>query len=150
MFRSHFSVVAAFLILAGAVAASAAQKPAVKGPAKSAGAPAKPLTTASGVYTAAQAVKGEQVYMTFCVSCHPVGTYATQAFKDKWNGAQLSKLFDFVIDTMPKNEPGSLDTREYVHAISYILKINGAPPGKTPLPADSAALKKIRLHLPRR
>ena len=143
---------AALLVLAGAAATSAAQKPPVKpGPAaKTASRPPRPLTTESGVYTAAQATKGEQVYMTFCVSCHPVGTYAAQAFKDKWNGAQLSKLFDFVTETMPKNEPGSLDNREYVLAISYILKINGAPPGKTPLPADRAALAKIRLYLPRR
>ena len=143
---------AAALTLAGAVAASAAQKPPVKpGPvAKAAAVPAKPLTTESGVYTAAQASKGEQVYMTFCVSCHPVGTYSAQAFKDKWNGAPLVKLFDFVTDSMPKNEPGSLETSDYVQAISYILKINGAPPGKTPLPADRAALAKIRLYLPRR
>ncbi|MEX2270462.1 MAG: cytochrome c [Vicinamibacterales bacterium] len=123
---------------------------AVQAPPKKAAAPARPVTTISGVYTAAQASKGEQVYMTFCVSCHPAGTYAAPAFRDKWNGATLSKLFDLVTETMPKNEPGSLDTKDYVHAISYILKINGAPPGKTPLPADSAALKKIRLYLPRR
>lgn len=140
------------MMLAGAAATSGAQKPPAKpGPvAKTARPPAKPLTTASGVYTAAQAAKGEEVYMTFCVSCHPVGTYAAQAFKDKWNGAQLAKLFDLVTETMPKNEPGSLDTRDYVNAISYILRSNGAPPGKTPLPADRAALAKIRLYLPRR
>ena len=145
---------AAVLLLAGAAVTSAAQKPAAKPAAKRGAAAkpatAKPTTTENGVYTAAQATKGEQVYMTFCVSCHPVGTYAAQAFKDKWNGAPLSKLFDFVTQTMPKNEPGSLDDREYVLAISYILKINGAPPGKTPLPADSKALQKIRLYLPRR
>ena len=140
---------AAMLLLAGAAVTNAAQKPAAKPAAKPA-TPARPLTTERGVYTAAQALKGEEVYMTFCVSCHPVGTYAAQAFKDKWNGAQLSRLFDLVTETMPKNEPGSLDNREYVLAISYILKINGAPPGKTPLPVDRAALAKIRLYLPRR
>ena len=51
---------------------------------------------------------------------------------------------------MPKTEPGSLETQDYIQVISYILKINGAPPGKTPLPADIDELKKIRLHLPRR
>lgn len=112
--------------------------------------PARPLTTTSGVYTAAQAAKGEQVYMTHCVSCHPPGTYAAQAFRDKWNGATLSKLVEFVTDTMPKNEPGSLDDQAYIQVISYILRINGAPPGKTPLAAGSDQLKKIRLYLPRR
>ncbi|HUF25161.1 MAG TPA: cytochrome c [Vicinamibacterales bacterium] len=135
--------------LTGALAAGAAQS----APPRKAAAPVKPpavLSTASGVYTAAQAAKGEQVYMTFCVSCHPAGTYAARDFRDKWNGAPVSKLFDLVIDTMPKSEPGSLESQDYVQVISYILKINGAPPGKTPLPADSAALRKIRLYLPRR
>lgn len=132
-------------MLAAGTAAGAAQGP----PAK-AGTRPKVVTTANGVYTAAQAAKGEQVYMTYCVSCHPAGAYAAADFREKWNGAPLSRLFDVVIDTMPKTEPGSLDTQAYVHVIAYILKINGAPPGKTPLPDDSAELGKIRLYLPRR
>lgn len=137
---------AACLALAAVVVHAGAQAP----PAKKVNAPAKPLTTASGVYTAAQAARGEQTYMNVCLSCHPVGTYATEAFREKWNGAPVSKLFDLVTDTMPKTEPGSLELQDYVQVISYILKVNGAPAGKTPLPADRAALEKIRLYLPRR
>lgn len=132
-------LMAAAFVCVGVVAAGAIQK-----------APPKVVTTASGVYTAAQATKGEQVYMTFCVSCHPAGTYATETFRDKWNGAPLSRLFDVVTETMPKSEPGSLDTQAYIHVISYILKINGAPPGKAPLTDNVAELRKIRLSLPRK
>lgn len=146
MFRPSHAIAAACLTLVAALASGAAQAP----PAKKVNTPAKPLTTASGVYTAAQAARGEQTYMNVCVSCHPIGTYAAEAFRDKWNGAPLARLFDVVTDTMPKTEPGSLDTQDYIQVISYILKINGAPPGKTPLPADPAELKKIRLYLPRR
>lgn len=136
---------AACMMLAAAAMRAAAQAP----PAKARTLP-KVLTTASGVYTAAQAAKGEQVYMSFCVSCHPSGAYATAEFREKWNGAPLSKLFDVVTETMPKSEPGSLDTQAYVHVISYILKINGAPVGKTPLPDAAGELRKIRIHLPRK
>ena len=146
MLRASHLLPAACLALAAAVANAGDQAP----PAKKVKPSLRSVTTASGVYTAAQATRGEQTYMNVCVSCHPVGTYAAQAFRDKWNGAPLSKLFDFVAESMPKSEPGSLDTQDYVHVIAYILKINGAPPGKTPLPADSAALEKIRLYLPRR
>ena len=132
-------LIAASVVCVGLVAAVAGQQ-----------APPKVLTTSSGVYTAAQAAKGEQVYMTSCVSCHPPGTYAADAFREKWNGAPLSKLFDLVTNTMPKSEPASLETEAYVYVISYILKINGAPPGKTPLPDDAAELRKIRLYLPRK
>lgn len=135
---------AAALTFVAGLASAAVQAP------KNGQPPSRPATTASGVYTAAQAAKGEQVYMTFCVSCHPPGTYALPAFRDKWNGAPVSKLFDLVIDTMPKSEPGSLEPQDYIAAIAYILKINGAPPGRTPLRADSDDLKKIRLYLPRR
>lgn len=138
-------MIAAALTFAAGLANAAAQAPR-----RAANGVARPLTTNSGVYTAAQAVKGEQVYMTSCVSCHPVGTYALPAFREKWNGAPLSKLFEFVSEMMPKTEPGSLDTQDYVHVITYILKINGAPPGKTPLRDDSGELRKIRLYLPRR
>jgi mono/diheme cytochrome c family protein len=136
---------AALVMIAAGVARGSEQAPA-KGDSR----PPRVLTTASGVYTAAQASKGEQVYMTFCVSCHPAGTYDAPSFREKWHGEPLVKLFDLVTETMPKTEPGSLDTRDYVHVISYILKINGAPPGKTPLRDDSDELKKIRLYLPRR
>ena len=143
--RISFRVMtAAALTLVAGLASAAVQAPRNGQP------PARPVTTAAGVYTAAQAAKGEQVYMTFCVSCHPAGTYALPAFRDKWNGAPVSKLFDFVIDTMPKSEPGSLEPQDYVQVISYILKINGAPAGKKPLPLDIDELRKIRLYLPRR
>src|SRR5688500_10041256 len=107
MFRPDFLIVAAALTFA--VATASAQKPPAKaGPAVKPAA-AKVLTTAGGVYTAAQAARGEQLYMNVCVSCHPAGTYAQQAFRDKWNGAAVSQLFDFVSNTMPKNEPGTLE-----------------------------------------
>ena len=148
MRRANVLIAAAALAWAGVVATASAQKP----PAKTGPAPKAPavLTTASGVYTAAQAARGEQLYMNLCVSCHPAGTYAQQAFRDKWNGAPVAQLFDFVSNMMPKNEPGTLELSEYADVIAYVLKVNGAPPGKTPLPPDSAALRKIRLYLPRR
>lgn len=150
MFRPDFLIVAAALTFAGAVATASAQKPPVKpGPAAKTPAPSV-LTTASGVYTAAQAARGEQLYMNLCVSCHPAGTYAQQGFRDKWNGAPVAQLFDFVSNMMPKNEPGTLELSEYADLIAYVLKVNGAPAGKVPLPPDSAALRKIRLYLPRR
>ena len=107
--------------------------------------PAKILTTSSGIYTAGQASRGEQTYMNICVSCHPPGTYTAPAFRDKWNGAPLSQLFGLVSQTMPKQEPASLTAEEYAEVVAYILKINGAPMGKTELSAEAKDLKKIRI-----
>jgi hypothetical protein len=46
---------------------------------------------------------------------------------------------------MPKTEPGSLSKEEYASIVAYLLKLNGMPAGKQPLPADTAALGKIRI-----
>ncbi|HJR57896.1 MAG TPA: cytochrome c [Vicinamibacterales bacterium] len=137
MFRAFHLLPAACLTLAGAVAAGAAQAP-----------PAKVVTTSSGVYTAAQAARGEQTYMNICVACHPAGTYTAPAFRQKWDGAPLSQLFGLISHTMPKEEPGTLTPEEYAQVLAYLLKINGAPAGKTELPADAAPLKKIRIAMP--
>lgn len=106
------------------------------------------LTTKNGVFNAAQAGRGEDTYMSICVSCHPRGTYATPAFRTQWTGRPLSELFEFVREKMPKNDPGSLTPDEYAQVVAYILKINDLPAGEHELPPDSEALKKIRIELP--
>lgn len=127
------------LMLLGALASAIAQAPAAKG-----------VTTSSGVYTARQAAEGEQTYMNICVSCHPPGTYTAPAFRDKWNGVPLSDLYGLISETMPKQEPASLQPDEYAAVLAYLLKINGAPSGKSDLPADATALKRIRISMPAR
>jgi polar amino acid transport system substrate-binding protein len=106
------------------------------------------ISTMTGVFTAAQATRGEDTYMAICVSCHPRGTYTTAAFKETWTGRPLSELFDLVREKMPKNDPGSLTPGEYAQAVAYLLKINDVPAGEEELPPDSEALKKIRIEMP--
>lgn len=105
-------------------------------------------STMTGVYSSAQAVSGEETYMNVCVACHPGGTYATPIFKAAWAGRPLSDLFDIVKEKMPKNDPGSLTEQEAAQVIAYLLKINDVPAGQTELPAEAAALKKIRFETP--
>jgi mono/diheme cytochrome c family protein len=106
------------------------------------------VSTSSGVYTSAQAQRGEQTYMSMCVSCHPSGTYTAPAFREKWNGTPLSELYAFVSSAMPQNAPGSLEPDEYAQVIAYLLKINGAPAGRSELSPDSKALRRIRISFP--
>ncbi len=111
-------------------------------------APRDVVSSASGVFTAAQATRGEETYMNMCVGCHPAGTYATAAFREKWHGRPLSDLYLLVSDTMPKQEPASLTPDEYAQTVAYLLKINDVAAGKTELPADVEALKKITIEMP--
>ena len=130
---------AASLMLCGAIVSGSSQAP----PA----APPKVVTTATGVYTAPQANRGEQVYYSICVACHPKGTYTTPAFRQKWNGHLVSELFTFLSTQMPKEQPGTLDPGDYADVIAYLLKINGSPAGKTELSTDVKALKWIRISM---
>ena len=106
-----------------------------------------PQTTLSGIYTAAQAAKGEDIYYAQCISCHPKGTYAGAGFKSNWAGKQLSELFDWVLTKMPKNDPGTLSSAESAQVVAYILKENSMPAGKTALPDDFGVLQRIRIAL---
>jgi hypothetical protein len=67
-------------------------------------------------------------------------------FASWWDRKPLSELFQFVATRMPKNEPGSLAPEEYADVVAYLLRMNDMPPGDQDLPADSVALKKIRIE----
>jgi cytochrome c5 len=110
---------------------------------------AKPAaqTTLSGVYTAAQASKGEDMYYGICISCHAKGYYTGPSFKKNWSGRPLSDLYDWVLNKMPKNDPGSLTPDESVEVIAYILQQNKMPAGKVALPANWKALFGIKIQL---
>ena len=109
--------------------------------------PAAARTTQSGVYTVGQANRGEETYASICVSCHPFVTYTGATFRQHWEGKTVFDLFDQVSQLMPKNEPGSLSTKEYIDVIAFILRLNKMPAGKTELPTDPAVLKRIRVVL---
>ncbi len=104
-------------------------------------------TTLSGVYTLAQAEKGEDVYYGTCVTCHPKGTYAGASFKANWGGRPLSDLYDWVKTKMPKSDPGSLTPNQSVQVMAYILQQNKMPPGPTPMPTDRNVLGTIKIQL---
>lgn len=105
-------------------------------------------STMGGVYTADQAARGEQTYMTICVSCHPPATYTGETFRTSWGSRPLSELFTAITEKMPKNDPGSLTADEYAEVVAYLLQMNGIPAGKADLPGDVEALKTIRVETP--
>lgn len=136
MFRIALLVAGFFTVLA-AIAAIPSQSPATE-----------PSSTAKGVYTAAQAARGEETYMNMCVGCHATGTYSTPAFREKWDRHPVSELFTLISETMPKQEPSSLTPQEYAQLVAYLLKINDVPPGKTELPTEVESLKRITIEMP--
>jgi len=103
-------------------------------------------STSTGVYTAEQAVRGRDTYAMQCKSCHTPASHTGVTFAQWWDRKPLSELYQFVTTRMPKNEPGSLAPEEYIEVVAYLLKLNEMPSGREELPADSVALKKIRIE----
>lgn len=103
-------------------------------------------STLNGVYTEDQAKRGYDVYAGMCRSCHAgLGNHSGPVFRAHWGGKPLSELFNYMVDQMPKDNPGSLSYDDYTIVIAYLLKLNGMPAGSKELPADYDALARIRL-----
>ncbi|MGQ0643366.1 MAG: c-type cytochrome [Gemmatimonadaceae bacterium] len=100
----------------------------------------------SGVYTDAQALRGRDVYALKCRSCHTPETHTGVMFDTWWGGKLVSDLFEYVIERMPKNEPGSLTPEESADVIAYIFRMNVLPAGADELSSDLTALRKIRIE----
>ena len=114
-------------------------------------------TTMDGVYTAAQATRGEKVYSDSCASCHQTDLsgggqtpeLAGQEFNSDFKDLPLSDLFDRTRLTMPADKPGSLTPNQAADLIAFLLLKAKFPAGQTELPPDMAALKTITFIVPR-
>jgi quinoprotein glucose dehydrogenase len=103
----------------------------------------------NGVFSEDQAQRGRLSYNKSCAGCHRPdlsgfeGVLSGQKFMDHWGEDSLDSLYSNIKKSMPRNEPGSLDSATYVDIISYVLQQNGFPSGESELNADS--LKNIQV-----
>jgi quinoprotein glucose dehydrogenase len=115
-----------------------------------------PQTTTSvwdGVYTAAQAKRGADVYAKACASCHgdqlegagQAPPLSGSGFTGKWDKQEVDDLFETIQTTMPADKPGSLKRAQNADVLAYIFQMNQFPPGPVELPPDAEGLKKIRI-----
>ncbi len=103
-------------------------------------------TVLDGVYTAAQAMRGEAQYQMHCSRCHgedlsgrAMGPLRGDRFLDRWREDSLRLLFDYIATKMPASEPGSLSESTYVDILAFVLQQNSIPPGSKELTAAAAA-----------
>jgi mono/diheme cytochrome c family protein len=105
-----------------------------------------------GVYTDAQAKRGETVYADKCASCHaPDLTGLDQAppltgsdFATNWNDLSINDLFERIRISMPADKPGTLGRQEVADVLSFVLQKNSFPAGAADLAADADTLKAIK------
>jgi mono/diheme cytochrome c family protein len=111
----------------------------------------------SGVYSVAQAERGEAIYPSVCGRCHgykldgapddpdmlPAPPIAGPKFLRQWNGVTLAALFELTRTTMPALNPGSLSDQEFADVVSYMLAVSDIPPGPDELPANLGTLTQV-------
>ncbi len=130
------------VLTAAAVAAGWAPRAAGAPPARAAAA-AQPVL--EGVFTAAQAARGERTFDEVCGGCHDAGEFAGARFRLGWVDRSVGELFDIISTLMPEGDPGSLSPGEYAAVVAYLLQLNGYPAGETPLPANLSALQELMI-----
>lgn len=102
-----------------------------------------PVTVADGVYSEAQAERGEPLYNQHCAACHNVDFYV-QSLNSRVN-QPVSWMFEEILGTMPMNAPGFLPDQQYEDIFAYILKVVGFPAGDSDLTYASGDMNRIRL-----
>ncbi len=116
----------------------------------------KPVSVWSGVYTAAQNKRGEELHAGVCTMCHgprlngagqpempPSPAIARASFFRKWAGRNVAALFVYVRHTMPPDTPGTLTDQQTIDSIAHMFAVSGIPAGNRELPPDPNALANI-------
>lgn len=102
-------------------------------------------SVAEGVFSAAQASRGEQTFRQVCAACHDTGEFSGGRFRLTWVGQTAGDLFDTIATLMPEGDPGSLRPAEYAAVVAYLLQLNGYPAGETDLSASMQELRGMEI-----
>jgi mono/diheme cytochrome c family protein len=102
---------------------------------------------ANGLFTGAQAARGEQQFKQTCATCHSIEEHAG-SLRAKWSDGTLRDLFLTISTTMPQNNPGSLSPVDYASIVAFYLQQSGHSAGSSELSSDPAALREIRIAPP--
>jgi len=107
----------------------------------------------TGVYTDAQADRGEREYGRTCAHCHglslegdgsrEIPALVLDSFMRHWRGRPVQALFDTLMRSMPADDRGSMTPRMTADMIAYLLRANGAPAGDAQLPSERDALAAL-------
>jgi mono/diheme cytochrome c family protein len=100
-------------------------------------------TVLAGVFTAAQATRGEQTFQRNCSSCHVPTQFSGEIFQVIWTDRPVGELYEVMSTLMPESAPGSLSPAEYTDIIAFFLLKNGYPQGGEELAADPGVLKQV-------
>ncbi len=107
----------------------------------------EPISTRTGVFTAEQALRGQELFTVVCGECHQPEDFL-EGFLEGWAGQRADELFKELRATMPEDSPGSLRSSEYAAVIAFLFQLNGMAAGEENLPGSPRRLKEILIELP--
>ena len=100
----------------------------------------------AGVYTSAQADRGQALFRSKCASCHAPNRFTDDFFYTSFAGKPLWEMFDVISDSMPEDNPGSMKKEEYADVIAYLLQLNRFPTGDAELQPGASAMGAIKVE----
>ncbi|MDP9170976.1 MAG: cytochrome c [Acidobacteriota bacterium] len=111
-------------------------------------------SASDGVYTKAQATRGQAAYREECAKCHSENLAGGEGapglvgseFLNKWQGKTAGDLFERIQTTMPSDDPGSLSRRKCADITAYILSANEFPAGDKELESTADSLNEIQIN----
>src|SRR5688572_33008367 len=99
-------------------------------------------STNDGVYTEAQAKRGDVLYKEQCATCHgdnlegsgPMPPLAGKDFLANWQGKTVGDLYEKTQTSMPATAPGTLTPEQATNLMAYMLSVSKYPAGSAALP----------------
>ena len=110
---------------------------------------------ASGAFSKEQSERGAGVYRNRCSACHGAqldgGDHAPplkdEAFWQEWDGKPARTLYSRIITTMPPDDAGSLQEKDVIDLVAWLVTSRGVPPGSKSI-EHADQLNAIQLELP--
>jgi S-disulfanyl-L-cysteine oxidoreductase SoxD len=121
-------------------------------------------TVWDGIYTEAQAKRGEGQYQLSCGYCHKddlsggffddgtgrapalAGLRAfNSSFEQRWGNLTVRDMLVQVGSIMPPDDPAGLPVQTYIDIFAFLFSRNDVPAGSEELPADLQKLEALRI-----
>ena len=105
-----------------------------------------------GIYTEAQAKRGEGLYSQYCARCHGPDLAGGEMapgltggeFTANWNDLSIGDLYERIRISMPQSAPGSLTRQQNSDILAFMLRKMNTPIGTTELSTSTDELKAIK------
>jgi mono/diheme cytochrome c family protein len=118
--------------------------------------PATGALAADGLFSAEQAKQGMAVYSAKCAACHgqdldggehapPIGG---DAFWANWDKETARKLYSRILTSMPPDNAGSLEEKDVIRIVTYLMQQNGLVAGGKEIESANQ-LNSIKLERPK-